>query len=117
MGKLLRDVGAPLGKFAGGDFFVAVSHLVAAFEEGTNFFSAAIEAGLDLGGRDPAGRHAPPLGEALRHGLPRRMEEPDAIAVLDCLVHRRDRFADSGTSPRRRALAQDRLPAVAASDV
>ena len=75
MGKLLRDVGAPLGKFAGGDFFVAVGHLVAAFEEGTYFFSIAIEAGLDFGGRDPAGRYTPPLGEALRHGLPRRMEE------------------------------------------
>ena len=33
-GKLLRDVRAPLGKFGGGNLFVAISHLVAALKEG-----------------------------------------------------------------------------------
>ena len=34
VGKLLRDVRAPLAKFGGGDLFVAVNHLVAALKEG-----------------------------------------------------------------------------------
>ena len=34
VGKLLRDVRAPLGKFGSGDLFVAVGHLVAALKEG-----------------------------------------------------------------------------------
>ena len=97
MGKLLRNIGAPLDKFAGGDFFVAIRDLVAAFEEGTNLFSIAVEASLDLGAGDLAGGHAPALGEAFRHGLARRMEEPDAIVILDCLVHPGDGFAHGGT--------------------
>src|SRR6516165_4695316 len=97
MGKLLRDMGAPLNKFAYGDFFAAVCHLIAAFEQCAYFFSAAIEPGLNLQRRNPTGRHAPSLGEPFRHGLARRMEKPNAIAVLDCLVHRGEGFTDSAT--------------------
>ena len=72
-GKLLRDVRAPLGKFAGGDFFVAIGHLVAAFERGRIIFSPLLlrRAWISAGVTRLAGMlHR--SAKTLRHGPPRR---------------------------------------------